>query len=246
MGLFKNLETKGLEQSEDRIGGFQAIDTRIYPVTVKALYAGESKSGAMNLTLVALLDDGKEYKETVYITNKKKENFFVKDGKKQPLPGFTLMNDLCLIACDKELNELDTEEKVVKLYDYEQKKELPTAVQMVTEALGKKVALGILRVLENKQKKNDSTGEYEPVEETREVNRIDKIFHPEAKVTVAEARTGKTEGEFWFKWNERNEGQVRDERDIKDGQGGGAGSSPKTPPKAGSGAAAPKKSLFSK
>mgnify|MGYP003346034237 CR=1 FL=1 len=256
--LFKNMTTTGLEESQDRLGGgYQTLETDIYVGTFKALYAGESKGGAISLNLVADLGNGREYKETLWITNKQKQNFFVnKDsGKKSPLPGFTVANDLCLIATDKELSDLETEEKVVKIYDYEAKKELPQAVQMVTEALGKKVALGIVKTIENKTEKVGD--EYVPTAETREVNSIDKVFHPEAKVTVAEARQGKTEGEFWDAWSKRNKGQTRDKRSIKDEAGGAAGGTGSAPPKAGgkptsgspAGAgkpAAPKKSLFSK
>lgn len=240
--LFGGMKSDGLEQSQDRLGGFQVFDSKIYHSTIKALYAGEAKSGAMNLSVVLDLGGGQEYRETVYITNKKKQNYFEKDGKKQPLPGFTLINDLCLIATEKELSQLATEEKIIKLWDNDQKKEVPTAVQMVTEAIGKPVAVGILKALENKQVKS-STGEYVPTAETRETNRIDKVFHPEAKVTVAEARSGKKEAGFWDAWTKRNEGKVRDDRAIKDGKGGAPGA----PPTAGGSTDAPvKKSLFGK
>lgn len=248
MGLFNNLGTQELEKSEDRLGGFKAIDTDIYTGPVKALFAGKSKEGAMSLTVVVDIGGGREYKETLWITNKKGENFFTKDNKKQPLPGFTVANEIALMTTEKELHQLDTEEKVIKLYDFELKKEVPTTVQMVTEAIGKPVALGILKVLENKSKKNDSTGKYEPIEETREVNIIDKVFHPELHVTIPEARDQKP-AEFWDGWLKRNKGQLRDKRDIKDGDagaksGGKGGSS--GPPQAGGGGQPPKKSLFGK
>jgi hypothetical protein len=242
---FGSMKSEGLEESQDRLGGFAPIDTKIYTGTVKALFAGQSASGAHNLSLVLDLGGGKEYKETIYISNKKGENFFKdKDsGKKMPLPGFTLVNDICLITMEKELSEVDVEEKVVKIYDFEQKKELPTSVKMITEAIGKQISVGILRVLENKNEKN-ADGVYVATAETKEINRIDKVFHPTAKVTVAEARSGKATGEFWDAWSKKNDGVTRDEREIKDGSGGS-----KTPPKAGAtsgGTAAPKKSLFSK
>lgn len=240
MSLFQNMKTEGLEKSEDRLGGFQAFASDIYTGTIKQLFAGESKSGAMNITL--LLDiGGKEYRETIYISNKKKENFFTKDGKKQPLPGFTVINDICLIATGKELNEQPTEEKIVKVWDPETKSEQPKAVPVLVDCLGKSVSLGILNQLENKEAK-DASGEYKPTAETRVSNLIDKVFHPELKVTVAEARLGKETGEFWDAWLKRNQGQQRDRREIKDGKGDAGG-----PPKSGAPTGAPKgKSLFGK
>lgn len=239
--LFGGFKTDELEKQGDRLGGFQVLESNIYsPATIKALYAGQSEGGAASLTLVADIGGGTEYKETFWVSKKPTaeqkaknelgDNFFVKDGKKQPLPGFTTANDLCVVACEKELKDLDFEEKVIKLYDYEQKKEVPTKVMMATEAIGKQVALGILKVLEVKQKKNDQTGEYEDTDETREVNQIDKVFHPEFKVTVAEAREGKQEGEFWDKWLGRNEGKVRDKTGGK-GKGSGSKGGNGEPPK---------------
>ena len=80
-----------------------------------------------------------------------------------------------------------------------------------------------------------------PTAETREINVTDKVYHPEQKLTVAEARQGQTEAKFWDSWLERNKGQTRDKRTIKDGAAGGART---TPPKPGEAAAAPRKSLF--
>src|SRR5690606_27332136 len=138
-------------------------------------------------------------------------------NKKSPLPGFTTVNDICLITTGMELSELETEEKVVKVWDFDAKAEVPKSVPMITAALGKKVALGIIKQLENKNVKG-ADGKYVPTEETREINQIDKVFHPELKVTVAEARAGK-ESTFWDAWEARNSGQTRDKRKIKEGAG---------------------------
>lgn len=242
MSIFKDMTTQNLEQSEDRLGGFQPLASDIYTGPIKNFFAGEAKSGARNVTLIMDVGGGKEYRETIYISNKEKQNYFVKDNKKQPLPGFTVINDICLIATGKELCEQETEEKVVKVYDPDTKTEQPKAVPVLTECLGKTISLAILQQLENKQAK-DSTGEYKPTAETRVSNLIDKVFHPEMKVTVAEARKGMEKGEFWDAWLKRNQGQQRDRRDIKDdGKGASA-----APPKAGGTApASPRKSLFGK
>lgn len=246
MSLFKNFKSDGLEETKDQLGGFAAIDTGIYLATIKAFYAGNANSGALNVTVVADLESGQEYRETIYVSNKSGENFFVKNNKKSPLPGFTTINDIALLAADKELHELEDEEKVVKIYDYASKSEVNTAVPMFTELLGKQVYLGIVKQLVNKNVKNDATGKYEPTAETREENVIDKVFHAEFKVTVPEARAKKTEPAFYDAWLKRNEGETRDRRTLKDGQAPAKGG---TPPKAGAkGAEAPaaRKSLFSK
>lgn len=250
MSLFGNLKSDGLEQTQDRLGGgYQPKETDIYTGKIKALYAGKSAGGAQSVSLILSLADGSEYRETFWITNKKGENFFLnKDDKtkKVPLPGFTIVDDLCLVTTGKPLAEQDTEEKTIKLYDSEAKKELPKAVPMLVEALGLEVSLGIVKVLENKNEKQGD--EYVPTAETRELNATDKVFHTETRMTVVEAREGAESAKFWDSWLERNKGNTRDKRTIKDGQAGTAGA-----PKAASASAsapaaggAPRKSLFGK
>jgi hypothetical protein len=247
MSLFGKLTSEGLEKSQDRLGGFSPLDSGVYIAKIKALYAGQSSGGAMSITLLAELQNGKEYRETVYVTNKEGKNFFLnKDDrtKKVPLPGFTVADDLCLIATGKPLAEQDTEEKVINVYDYETKKELPKSVPMIVEAIGQEVSLGIIKQVVNKNVKQGT--EYVATAETREENFIDKVFHPTLRLSVAEARNGQDEPKFQEAWVARNKDQVRDKRTIKDGEAGAASNG--RPPKAGAapaaGAQTARKSLF--
>ena len=216
--MFNNLTDQGLEKAEDRLGGgFSVRETDIYTFKIKAAYAGKSQGGAMNVSIIATDSQG-EYRETIYITNKKGENFFVKDGKKVPLPGFTIINDLCLIATGEPLSEQETEDKVINLYDYDAKKEVPTSVPMIMALVGAEVSLSVQKNLEDKNAKNDA-GEYVPTGETRDTNTIGKVFHTETKMTVVEALEGAEEAKFWDAWLEKNKGKVFD-RTKKDTGGG--------------------------
>lgn len=214
MSIFSNLSNTGLEESKDVLGGFQLFDTDIYPATIKLAYAGESSRGAMSVTFIFDIN-GREHRETQYVTNRQKENFYVSNGKKYPLPGFTLVDDICMIASNKPLAEQETSPKMVKLYNAATKSEVPTEVPVLVDLIGQKVALGIFKQVENKSALNDRTGQYEPTAETRELNVIDKVFHPEARLTVVEAKAGKTTPEFWDKWIEKNKGTVRNRCDFK-------------------------------
>lgn len=247
MSLFADLKKDGLEKSEDRLGGgFQPLTTDIYTMTIKAFYAGESQHGAKSVTIVALRPDGKEYKETVYITNRKGENFFISDEKKKvPLPGFTTIDDICLVTTGNDLSEQVFEERTIKVYDYEAKKDLEVVVQMGIDLLGKQVDLGIYQIQENKNEKNDQTGEYEPTDKIVTKNVIRKVWNTEVKMTVAEAQNEVTEqGVFYKKWQDTHKDKVDDSKVVKVGGTKGAGKS--GPPLAAKsdGEAAPKKSLF--
>lgn len=247
MGIFSGLNSEGLEETQDRLGGFQPLETDAYDMRIKVAYAGKSEGGAQNVTLVCD-NDGREYRETIYVTNRKGENFFLNQNdntKKVPLPGFVTVDDICLVTTEKPLAEQATEEKVVKIYDFDAKKEVPTSVPVLVDLTDKMVTLGIGQQLVNKNAK-DGSGNYVPTPETRVENVIEKVFHYGTKMTVVEARNGKTEAEFFPMWVERNKGQQRDRRKLKSDAGGTAGrpGASSGPPTSGSSNGAPRKSLF--
>ncbi len=253
---FQNLTTDGLEETQDRLGGFQVLSSGVFLGKIKAAYAGTSAtSKAQSVTVLADFA-GKEYRETFWLTNGKGENFWINtkaNNTKVALPGFTHVNDLCLVTTNKPLSQQSTEEKVMLVYDKDAKKEIPTSVQMLVELIGKEVSFGILKQIEAKQKK-DSGGNYvdalddNGMLETREVNVTDKIFHHPSNLTVSEAQQGITAATFHPAWSEKNTGVTRDKTKGKGGaagaaQGGKAGR-PGLPPQASGNGAAKPTSLF--
>lgn len=232
MNPFQNLSNTGLEAPKDTLGGggFGAIDSDVYTGTIKALYAGKSQGGAHNVTAVlALVVNGqpREYRETIYVTNKQGENFYTDkqdSTKKSPLPGFTTANDLALMTTGKGLNEQSFEERVINVYNYDQQKELPTKVAMAVDMIGKPVTVAIQKSLEPKNVK-DASGNYvpDPSGATRETNNIDKVFHAESGRTVSEVLRKLEKGEFIDQWREKNKGQVRDKTKGKTPAGTGVG-----------------------
>jgi hypothetical protein len=251
MGTFGNLKTEGLEESGDRLGGFSPVSSDIYVAKIKMAYADKAASGAQSVTIVSELG-GREYEETIYVTNAAGENFYrdkTNKTKKHPLMGFTLIDDICLVVTGKPLSEQDDtiEEKMVSVYDKDAKGRIPKSKPVLTALIGGEVALAIFEVLENKQVKG-ADDKYVDTAETRTSNSIDKVFDVESKMTVAEARHDRP-AEFWDAWIKQNKGIQRDKRNIKDGQTGGApgatqsGRPAGTAPMAGA-SAPPKRSLF--
>lgn len=242
MGLFSNLKKDGLEQAKDNLGGgFAARETDIYTGKLTAAYLTVAASGAQAISLV--FNDGSEYREDVYITNKKGENFFLNKNdntKKVPLPGFTVIDDICLMLTEKPLSEQDTEEKVVKVYDFEAQADVNKSVQMLVDLLDKEISFGIVKETVNKQVKGSDGYVDDPNGGTRDQNHIDKVYHTETKLTVLEAQRGLEAGVFWDQWLEKHKGVTRDKTSKK--KTGTAGA----PPAAGAGTTAPKTSLFGK
>lgn len=258
MGMFDKLNDDGLEKKEDRVGGGGgfARDTDAYEMEIKIAYAGKSAQGAQFVAFVFNDTDGKEYRETFYITNRNGKNYFmVKDkdgketGKKKALPGFDHVNDICLVTTEKPLSDQATEDKTVKVYDADAKAEVPKSVPVLIDLLGKKVYLAIYKKLENKSEK-DGSGGYTPIADTRDVNTVEKVFHYPSKVTVLEATSGADEATFYDNWVEAHKGKVQDKRTIKDGgdagQSGRPGQKAGGPPVSGGTDAPTRKSLFGK
>lgn len=209
MSIFANMTTNDLEKSKDTLGGYQPLDSGAYTGKIKGVYITTSKSNAMAANLVLDLD-GREYKETLWITNRNGENFYKsKSGHKIGLPGFTILNDLCLVTLNKELRELDTEPRVFKVYDPESKGEVNREFPTIVDLSGKEAIFGIIRQVVNKTVK-DASGNYVPSQETKDENVIEKIFHEPTHKTVNEAVAGKEEAEFFDKWLEKNKGVTRD------------------------------------
>lgn len=241
--MFKNLSNEGMEQQEDRLGSSGPLPTGIYTGKIKQFYGIKSDGGASGVVVIIDID-GREYRETIYATNKKGENFYEKDKKKYQLPGFITLNDIALCTVSKQLNELEWEEKEVKMYDFEAKKEVHRAAEVAMELLGETVTVAIVNTRKNKQEKN-AQGQYVDVAGERDENHIEKVFNTESKQTVREAIDGKEDAVFHDEWLKKNEGLQRDKRSIKDG--GSAGSAG-APPKAGQSSAPTStgKALFGK
>lgn len=237
--LFGGLSTDGLEETQDRLGGFRVLDTGPYGSKIKAAYAGTSSSSkAQSVTIIVDTKDAGEYRETIYVTDGEGKNFYFDKqdkAKKHPLPGWTTINDICLVTLNKELNQMVTEEKVMNVWDKDAGKEIPKSVPMLVELIGKEVTLGIVKEAKFKQKKGANG--YEDTDETREENSIDKVFHVPSNLTVVEAKKGIQTATFYGAWVEKNKGVTRDKRKGDAGGQAGKAGRPGMPPKAGDTAA---------
>lgn len=248
MKMFGNLTTEGTEKVEDRVGGgFSLFESGAYEGIIKMAYVGESAGGAKNVNLVIDVD-GKELRQTVYITNKKGENYYAdkKDPKKRHLlPGFIAINDMCMMTTELGLAEQDVEEKVVEIYNFEERKMIPTNVPVLVDVLNKPILVAVVKQTVDKQTKQ-TDGSYANSGETRDENEIEKFLHPVTKQTLTEAIEGIDGGTYLDAWLEKNEGKVRNRAKGANGDAGSSGrpgASSNSAPAAGN-AGKPKTSLF--
>lgn len=229
----------------DSLGGYGALESALYDMTIKYAYYTESKGGALALNIEATGPNKEHLKQQLWVASGKEKggkNFYLnkKTGEKVYLPGFVIANSIALLSVKKKIGALPTEKKTIMLYDAETKKDKPTDVDMVTELLGKTVTMGILKQTVDKTTKNEMTGEYEPTGETRDENEIVKIFRASDGKTVTEIMAKAEAAEFKDRWAEKWTGITRN-RSVGTGAVSG---SPATGAPQKTGQAAPVESLF--
>ena len=210
--MFDNLKTdKSIQASGDVIGGFSILDSNTYDFTIEMAYIDFSKkTNAMSVNLHLKGANGEQLRNQQWVASgdaKGNKNYYIdkKDGKtKHYLPGFTTINDICLLAVGKELAEVDMEDKMLKLYDFDAKKEVPVTKKVLTGLLQANITLGIIKETVDKTAINDQ-GNYVPTGETRDQNDIDKAFRFSDSLTTTEVLAEVTEGTFLAKWMGKNQ-----------------------------------------
>ena len=203
MSLFKKVE--GIEEEKDVLGGgskFGVWNTGVYDVIIDSVYLDKSSGGAYSMNFVFKTADGKELSDTMYVTSgeaKGQLNYYTdKEGKKRYLPGYNIANAIAFAATGKELPDLEPENKIIEIYNYDLKKKVPTEKPVYMDLIGKKVKLGVFKVKEFKGVK-DTSGQYVDSDEVKEFNEINKIFD-ENGLTIVEKKAGKTEPGFLNEW----------------------------------------------
>lgn len=234
--IFANKKgVKGENVEEDYLGGGGVLDTDIYPAKIKYAYIGKAaNSGARNLT-ISLLIGKHEHREVIWMTNKDGDVTYKdrKSGEEKNLPGYNQVNSLAMLLLSKEVGELDVEERVLNLYDFDAKKELPQSVDCFIELHDQDLHVALQRQIVDKTEKDDS-GNYVPNGETREQNAIIKFFPAAGLVTISEVAqfvkslggdfdevladgdiakaisNMEDDGDYATKWLEKNRGETYD------------------------------------
>lgn len=229
MSMFQNFKTEddGVKSGGDVVGGYTLFDSDVYEGIVKLVFFGKAQSSNAQFAEITVDVDGKELRERIYFTNRDGANTYTdkKTGETKFLPGFETVNDLALVTTGYGLVDLEDQidQKTVKIYDYEQKKDLPQNVPCLIPVMGQPVMVAVIKQTVDKQKKNDATGSYENTGETREENVISKFFHAETKRTVNEIKSGIETPVFLDKWLEKNKGEVINRAKGADGNSGAPG-----------------------
>ena len=204
---FLNID-EGVESNEDFMpGGNFVLDTGMYPMVVDLAYLGESSGGAVSVTIHLKEVGGKrQHRETFYVTSGKakgRKNTYEKNGVKHLLPGMEAVNQLATITAGKPLPGLTPEEKTIKLWNFQERKELPTKVPALTQIIGATVLVALTKCAENKRTKVGD--EYIDTNERKEFNEVGKFLH-EDRFSVAEKIGSATDTAYYTRWTNSFDG----------------------------------------
>lgn len=246
LASLNSTQDESIQTAKDSVGGGGFIwETNLYPCTIDIAYLEKKPSGALFLNVVLKNDDGGELREGLCIASgdaKGNKTYYENaQGERHFLPGFNHASDMSLLTLGKELNELSTEKRIIKVYNKDAGKELPTEVDMVTDLVGQRILAGIQKQIVDKTQQGGD-GKYHPTGETREVNEIDKIFRERDSKTSFEVRTEAEEATFHATWKEKWAGKVRNKASAANDANGASQGAPRA---AAGGSTKPKQSLFS-
>lgn len=166
-----------VERTEDFIGR-EVLETGIYEMTLKDCFLDRSKGGAafVNLegTVVPEGGDGAAvpYSQRIFFTSGDSKGnlaFFEKNGKKYKMPCLATLDNLCEILTGKNLQNQDTEQKLVKTY--ENGNPVNKTMDILSDLTGQVVLVAIEKREENKREQN-AAGDYVPTSETISTNEI--------------------------------------------------------------------------
>ena len=209
-----------VEKDTDYVPGASfAWDSNIYEADIDMAYMEQKPTEAVFLVLT--LKKGKRtFTESICVMSGKekgKKTYYVKNGVKRNLPGFSLATQLCMTTLGKTLNDVvqSGEKRMINVYDFNARKEVPTEKFVVTELLGQQVCAGIIKELKNK-KQQQPDGSFKALPVTKETNHTSYFFFKDTHLTVVETEAGDTEPKTYEQWVKQNVGVTKDSREITD------------------------------
>lgn len=203
--MFENLKKdEDIDAPKDNLGGGGLLGSGLYDAKIDVAYMEQSAKGATGIVLHFKLNEGRFYRQTIWITNRKGEHIWANQaGQKGYMPGFVLFDEMCVLLTGKDAAQLpEPEKKTINVYDYTSRKEKPTEKPVLTTFTGGEIKLGILQMKED---------HYKDTKTWAEKNDIAKVFDAKG-LTASEKIAGVTDGEFADKWLNKFQFEMVDKR----------------------------------
>lgn len=208
---FLNINRGGAVQSTEFIGGGRELfDSGVYNTKIKQAYLDQYDSGA-RFCSVTLEINGKDYEERLLLTNAKGEGFWTdRDGNPQQFGGLTRLDELSFAAGFPNTQASGINPGIIRAWDKDAKAfVLRQHATVLTGITGKQVQVALIKLTQNKQKKNLNTGKYDKLNEREDINQIDK-FANLSKQTQLEAVKNINPPMFMDTWSAKWTGNIKD------------------------------------
>lgn len=232
-GIFDSDEfgTEHIDEKPRDYAGFEALDSDLYRGKVKMAYLVVHESKAQGIAFEFDIS-GKTFKTEQIVRTKAGKNYFINTQTKlkAPLGGFTVVDDICTILTGKGLKGQNTEQKVVKVFNFDKKEDVPTQVHVLVDLIDKEIGIAVIKKLENKSKKEGEgeAAKYVATSETTTRNDIVKAVYPQDGATVGE-KSEKKPATWAAGWLKNNKGKTKEKLTYKgasEGVGSGASAAP--------------------
>lgn len=189
--------------------GSWLLDSGVYPMVIDVAFYTTADSGAVALNVhYKSVEFSKYVREKYWVLSgnaKGNKNYYIdSEGKKHLLPDMQRANELANLVTGKDLGDLETDDRVLNLWSYDAKAEVPTKVKVLPDLLGVTVQAGVLKIVDNKRTQNGA-GEWVATNEKKETNEVSKIF-TEDGFTLAERNAKETETKYLDAWKAKHEG----------------------------------------
>lgn len=237
MGLFDDInvdETAEVVEQTVNKKSTWIKESGAFVVAVTMFRFKQSDGGANGYVMEMETEDGAKIVQEDWFSSKKGDTTYaVKDrktkmptGERADLPGMAKLKGISRAITGNPLAFMKTEQKIVPIYNYEKQDDIDTTVDVATEFMGKAIMVLNERTLEDKTKKNPTTGDYDPIAEVKALNEILGWVDPLSHKTFSENAAGK-DAATYDKFIERIEANpINDKRVLSVGVAEGAKSEP--------------------
>ncbi len=158
----------------------------------------ESANGANGYVLELEAEDGAKIIQEDWFSNRSGGTTYPeKDrktgeltGKDLDLPGMARLKSISKAITGDALAFMNTEPKIIPIYDFNKQAEVDTDVNISTDFIGKPIMVLVQRTLQDKQEA-DASGEYVDVAKVKATNEILAWVDPVTNKTFSETAAGK-------------------------------------------------------
>ena len=200
--IFANIDADVEVQEAVDFDGKRTKDTGVYDAVIKLCYLSLAGTGSTMLNTVYKIGNSEVSLKAEYLYKDPKVQYYIdkKTGAKKQNIGIAKLNELHTVATGVPLKDATIEDKVIKVWDYDLKKEAPVKRQVITSLTGAKVKLALQEIRENKYS--------DPTQEAF-LNEVVKVLHADTGATLAEKNAGK-DATWADNWEAKNKGVLKD------------------------------------